>query len=153
MYLLPFTEWKWCLHLSVVRVITLINAFEFCVLYLALVSVLRRWWEPGEAAAYCLVWTSYLYAIQEGRDTLLPWQTQWECILNQAWKWVRGEKGEKDITPLGGSGSMLPRKKNLNIPYFKASIYCILRCFFCQPGESWRNLTSAMSQKWLWPPY
>ena len=44
---------------------------------------------------------------------------------DQAWKRVRGEKGEKDITPLGGSGGMLPRKKNCNIPYFKASIWCI----------------------------
>jgi len=29
----------------------------------------------------------------------------------------RGEKGEKDIIPLGGDN-----KKNFNIPYFKASI-------------------------------
>src|SRR4029434_855004 len=38
-------------------------------------------------------------------------------------KRVRGEKGEKDITPLGGSGGMLPRKKNVNIPYFKAGVF------------------------------
>ena len=73
--------------------------------------------------------------------------------IAQAWKRVRGEKGERDITPLGGSGGMLPRKNIFNIPYFKASIWCILRGFFCQPGESWRNLTSAMSPKLLWPPY
>ena len=30
----------------------------------------------------------------------------------QAWKRVRGEKGEKDITSLRGSGCMLPNKKN-----------------------------------------
>jgi len=37
-------------------------------------------------------------------------------------KRVRGEKGEKHITPQGGSGGMVPRRKILNIPYFKASI-------------------------------
>lgn len=36
----------------------------------------------------------------------------------QEWKRVRGEKGEKDITPPGMSGGMLPWKKILNIPYF-----------------------------------
>lgn len=37
-------------------------------------------------------------------------------------KMGQGEKGEKDMTPLGGSGGMVPRKKMLNISYVKASI-------------------------------
>ena len=37
----------------------------------------------------------------------------------QAWKRVRGGKGEKDTTPLRGSGVSLPWTKIWNISYLK----------------------------------
>ena len=64
----------------------------------------------------------------------------------------RGEKGEKDTTPLGGGfRGMVPRKKILNISYLKASIWCILR------EESSRNYkTVGMYNKvciYIWSHY
>ena len=46
-------------------------------------------------------------------EETMPEEHKAQLNIYQAWKRVRGEKGEKDITPLGGSGGMLPRKRIL----------------------------------------
>ena len=56
--------------------------------------------------------------------------------LEQAWKRVRGEKGEKDITPLRGSGCMLPHKKNVIFHILKRQYDAFLDTFFANLGRA-----------------